>query len=267
MRLFTVQRVSLRAIGLLLASALAVCAGPVTIDFANAPTGWTVDRYAPASFSNIGTYMGVPNVIGLGISSGQGLNNRPNGFNVQFFNTQGEAYSTSGGPGSWAEAMLYIPLSWSDPGNGSRRSDLWTVMPLDGQPPQNWEDGIIGFTNYGGAARFRVWDNQVGWVDLSNTVNYDQWTTFRILFTGSALQYFVNGSLVYTDNEAGLTQISSVILHAYNFYDPSMTDAVATDYTAYWAATAVPEPASFGLVFGGAVALIGWRRINRRSAR
>jgi len=50
--------------------------------------GWVVDRYAPDSFNNVGTFEGRNNVLGLGISEADGFGNR-GGQNSTFYATQG----------------------------------------------------------------------------------------------------------------------------------------------------------------------------------
>ena len=62
-------------------------------DFGGVPTGWVVDRYAPNSFSNVGTFQGRNNVLGIEINSAQGLTSRPSGYQSSFYNTQGMQYA------------------------------------------------------------------------------------------------------------------------------------------------------------------------------
>lgn len=229
--------------------------------FATVPTGWVTDRYQPAQFANVGTYQGRNDVLGIGISSDQNVSNRVGSYKYPFYNTQGMQYALSGtgtGIGSSISADLYIPQAWSDPTtNGSVRTDMWGVM---GNGTSVTDYPIIGFTNYGGAARYRVWDENVGggWVDLSTSVSYDVWTSFSIRFTGSAYQYSINGTPVYTDNTVnGSTKFNALIMQAYNFGDPSITGANPKDYTANWANTTVPEPSTLLILgmFGGAIGL------------
>jgi hypothetical protein len=223
-------------------------------DFAGVPSGWVVDRYDPTSFSDVGTYQGRDNVLGIDITSAGGFNARPAAYASTFYNTQGRQYAVSGGADTALAAALFIPGAWSDPNNGSFRTDMWGVM-TDGVTIGS-DYPIIGFTNYGGPARYRVWEeNAGGWVDLPTPVTYDAWTAFGIIFTGSSYIYTIDGKSVYTDATInGSTGFSAAIMEAYNFYgDPSISGANAVDYTANWSnsTTLAPEPGTWGLLGGG----------------
>src|SRR5262249_32383322 len=67
--------------------------------FANVPTGWTTDRYNPDSFSNVGSYAGRNDVLGIGIGPNGAAANRPAGQSSQFYDTQGMQHAVSGGTG------------------------------------------------------------------------------------------------------------------------------------------------------------------------
>jgi hypothetical protein len=227
-------------------------------DFAGLPNGWGVDRYDPHSFSNVGAYQGRDNVLGIEITAAEGFDVRPGAFESTFYNTQGRAYAVAGGADTALTAALFIPSAWSDPTNGSFRTDMWGVMTNGVTLGTDYP--IIGFTNYGGVARYRVWDGNAagGWVDLSTPVAYDAWTAFEIVFTGSSYIYTIDGNPVYTDTTInGSTGFSAAIMQAYNFYgDPSLSGANPVDYTAYWSNSngdAAPEPGTWGLLGGGLI--------------
>ena len=239
---------------------VALNAAVITPDFANVPTGWSVDRYAPATFSDVGTFQGRNNVLGIGISSAQSLANRAGtGQNSAFYNTQGDGYQFSGlqGAGSVLSADLWLSSSMANPGNGAIRTDMWGVMNGGNDYP------IIGFANTPnangsgtGVGHFQVWDGNVGWIILNTTVNYGAWNTLSIDFTGSSYVFSINGNDVYTENDIlGSTGFSAMIMQAYNFGDPTDFPGInAADYTADWSnTTPVPEPTT---MIAGALLLL-----------
>lgn len=232
---------------------VALAAIDITPDFGTVPTGWVTDRYQPHSFSNVGPYQGRTDVLGIEINSAQGMGSRASGQNSQFYNTQGMQKPISGGAGKMISADLYVPEVWGDGTKGSIRTDIWGVMS-NGSTVTAYP--ILGFSNYGGAARFRAWDGDSGWVDLPSAVSYDDWNTLSIEFTGTSFAFSVNGTTHYVDATiAGSTGFSAIIMQAYNFFgDASLTGAVPVNYTAYWDNTVVvPEPSTY--VAGALLAL------------
>lgn len=224
----------------------AMAAGNIMPNFATLPAGWMTDRYEPASFANIGTYQGHANVLGIGIDSSTGFSARSAPYKFTFYNTQGRKYTFSpvAGPGSFLSADLFIPASWGNAVNGNVRTDMWGTMVDSSSDVSAYP--IIGFTNYGGAPRLRVFDGDTGWVNLVMPVSYNTWHNFAIeLLPNSSINFYVNGSLVYTDmatnNSAAFKE---VIMQAYNFEDPAIAGAVLAPYTARWSnAVAVPTNA------------------------
>lgn len=255
-------------LGLALAAALPVQAALLMPSFTDVPTNWTTDRYDSASFANVGTYQGRSDVLGIGISAADGFNARPGAFQSTFYNTQGRQHAISGGAGDVLSASLYIPAEWRDGSDGNVRTDMWGVMS-DGASVSDYT--IIGFTNYGGAARLRVWDD-AAWVDLAVTFMFDSWTDLAIDFTGGAYEYRVNGALVYTDSTInGTTGYMATIMQGYNFCgnDPNVPSATCANYTAHWAntqETTVPEPGTMALVGLSLLCLVGAKRQSQRRA-
>lgn len=226
-------------------TAIMLQAAPIMPDFATLPTGWTTDRYEPASFANIGTYQGHANVLGIGIDATTGQNARPASYTSLFYSTQGRKYTFSPveGPGSVLSADLYIPASWGDSANGHVRTDMWGTMVDSSTVVSAYP--IIGFSNYGGVPRLRVWDGD-GWVDLSTTITYDTWTAFAIeLLADTSINYYVNGALVHTDaTTGGSVAFKEVIMQAYNFEHSDIAGAIVAPYTAHWSNTQPPPALS-----------------------
>lgn len=195
---------------------------------------WYTDRYHPHSFVPYIVNLGRTNVIGVEINHAEGFNERTGGQNATFYNTQGKNHNPTPGQMSVASS-LYIPESWADPANGSRRTDIWIEMD-----PANTDYVIMGFTNYGGPPRYRAWNNNTGWVDLATPVVYDDWTDFRMDFTGTDYNHFIDNVLVYTmPSSPGDVAFLDIKIEAYNFTeDASLAGAVAGnplgDYTAFW---------------------------------
>lgn len=241
----------------------------ITPSFAGAPVGWTVDRYAPDSFGDLGTVNGRDHVLGIGIGQNGSVLNRPSAYSSAFYNTQGESHPISGGVGSILTADVYIPLSWGNPTNGARRTDMWGVG-VDGSSSVV-DYPIIGFTNATLAdsfVGFRVWNDQGSgaWIELGNAVNYDKWNNLAIAWDGSNFDYSVNGILAATvAGDPTMTGFSSMIMQAYNF-DPSLP-LLANPYTALWSnieTTPVSEPGSLGMMLVGSVGLAGFGALRRR---
>jgi hypothetical protein len=238
-------------------------------DFADVPNGWVVDRFDPRVFANAGTINGRNDVLKIGIRDEDSLANRPAGFQSTFYNTQGRQHAVTGGIGDYLAADVYIPTDWLDDDNGSRRTDMWGVM-TNGTGVSAYT--IIGFTNYAGAARFRVWDPEAigttdGWVNLASAIGADNWNALRVDFTGTTFEYSIGGTLVYTDiTTQGTTGYSATIMQAYNFGDPALAEAVANDYDALWS-NAIPEPGTLALLAGGfaGIAVVRRRRAGAKA--
>jgi hypothetical protein len=236
--------------------------------------GWTTDRYEPASWSNVGTYQGRSNVLGIGIDESTNAANR-GGQSGGFYNTQGRQIAVTGGVGDSISASLFLDQGWANSQSGFVRTDLWGRAGLVGS-----EVGvtypITGFTNNGtGGARFRVYDSDTsnGWVDLVSDLTslWGTWVNFEISALAGGYEYRINNSLVYTDSTIGSAGggFTNAILQAYNFNDPALGISGNPAYTAYWSDTArnqVPEPGTAALVGLSLLMLGGITRMKRKSS-
>lgn len=245
--------ISALAFGVVAGAAVVLqAAGAIMPDFSTLPTGWTVDRYEPAAFENVGLFEGRDNVLGISIDGTTGQFARPGSLQGLFYTTQGRKYTFDplAGPDSVLSADLYIPASWGDSANGHVRTDLWGTMVNSANAISAYP--IIGFSNYGGDPRFRVWDTNT-WVDLATPVTYDGWTAFAIeLLDDSSLNFYINGELVYTDTSTGgSVAFKEVIMQAYNFDHNTLADANAVPYTAHWSNTQLPPTSADQCKNGG----------------
>jgi hypothetical protein len=208
-------------------------------------SAWFPDRYPPAHFENAGALHGRDDVLRLGLAAADGQSARLPVYNSTFYNTQGRKLQIGGGgaPASWI-GSLYLPASWSAPspsdGSLTRRSDLWaTLWPASGGDTCAGAGcdvfPIVGFSNAavpdrdnnpGGTPRFRVFDGaNGGWINLATPVTFDAWADICVTFTGSAVEYRINGALVYTASDLAqvdtgygpVTQLGDVSVQAYNY--------------------------------------------------
>jgi len=261
----------LKSIGGLAAAlfTLAVHAAPVLPSLTGA--GWTQDRYDPASWSNVGTYQGRNNVLGIGIDSTTNATARPIGQQGTFYNTQGRQIGIMGVAGDSIAADLFLDSSWLASTAGFVRTDLW------GRSNAPTETGvtypIIGFTNFGGAARLRVFDSDTGgWVNLATDLSglFGTWVSLEIEALANGYEYSVNGSVVYTDITLGSAGngFNTGFLQAYNFNDPLLQISNNAAYTARWSDSVrnqVPVPGTLALA-GLALTMLGAASRRRKLA-
>jgi len=242
----------------LLSLAASTQAAIVTFDFSTNPIlapsyaadAWFPDRKAPNAFKSTNFLGGDRLEVGLVSSDYDSGNN--------FYNTQGRKYNISVAEGGSFQAELYVPLAWQ---TAPSRSDFWATG-VGSQPPSSPTAYMIfGFTSLSGTPRFRVFDSDIGWVDLTTPVVYDQWYSLRMEFRAGEFAYFINGTSVFTDVSInGTTFFQDVMLQAFN---------TPATYSAYWdnlvIDTAIPEPSPLGLLALGIGCLFVMRRKLLRS--
>lgn len=231
---------------------------------------WTTDRYEPAGFQSV-NFDG-DNRLQISISAADSYQNRPGGFQSTFYNTQGRQRAASNSNPWEVSGDLYISSDMLS-GENLRRTDLWT---RDSNTDENFAKyPIIGvvrndasdpFNPMGSlTTRYRVWDDDTmdGWVDVGPTVT-EGWHHMSIAATGTAFNFSIDDTLVYTDNTvsaSGFDALQTVFVQAYSFGDA--THATTDNYSVYWDnihAGPVPEPASMTVLGLGALALIRRRR-------
>jgi hypothetical protein len=103
-------------------------------------------------------------------------------------------------PGTWAAQQ---PVHWQVAG-------LWgnienpTTIPGQGNFPiiafgnGAQENGNTGNPTAAGG-RIQVFDSQTGWIILNSPINYNAWNTLRFEIKPDRYEFYVNGTLVFTD--------------------------------------------------------------------
>lgn len=245
------------AFGLVLASlAIGTVKADTTLDFSTnqdylnpSPNGgWTVDRFAPASFEATG------GVLQQGIA--------PPAQSSSFYNYQGMAHALSASGDTQKYSIdLFVDSSWSLVNAG-----FWLVGYDSSNAISSYP--IIAYRNNGvDAAGFYDYQYDSTAADPINgswefltAGNVGQWNHLDIqLNVGTGVDYLVNGVKVGDSMDTSTTHVESAILNAYNYNNT---------YTVKWdnlSSAAVPLPASAlaGLTLLG---LLAGKRVAARLA-
>ena len=251
------------------------------------PSSWTLSRYAPRRWTTAPLALGRADVLTIGLDALDGPSVRPPPFNSTFYNIQAReiSFPTVQAAGTTVAGSLYIPASWNTslPANTSlnRRSEMLlqlTPLPTDGDCPAGGSDcyyyAAIGFSNAqiadqlagGGGPRIRILKKGIndGWINLSTPFLSDAWNDVCVNFTGTTLQYYLNGNLVFTDETlvatdptAGPpTRFRSTVMESYNFgftFDSQWADL---EYGSQASLSLTRTPASQVAPIGGIYSIV-----------
>jgi hypothetical protein len=211
----------------------------MTMSFNNGDSlaDFTVDRGAPAGFQIINNEL-VMNIDGS-TSSGGG----------SFADTQGMKLDTTGS--NFVSIDLFIDSDWT---NSERFAGFWGVGMNDSDVISNYP--ILEFQGAGvnfPDAGVVIYNSAEAWVDVVTLFNLDAFNTLSFQAINNGVQYFVNGTMVYSETTSGTTSFGEVILNAKN--DGNSFD-VRYDNLTYGV---VSEPAAVALL-GLGMLVMGLRR-------
>ncbi len=212
------------------------------------PSAWSVGRFPPRVWNTSANSFGRFDVLNIGVDALDGPSARPPAFSGNFYNIQGRdiSYPSVQAAGVTVAGSLYIPASWniSNIANPvlNRRSEIllqYTPLPNDGLCPAGNDEcfyfGAIGFSSAqiadqlagGGPPRIRILKKGIadGWINLTAPFLTDAWNDMCVSFTGTTLEYFLNGNLVFTDStlipidtsQGPPTRARSISVENYNF--------------------------------------------------
>lgn len=240
---------------LIATSSVPAISASVTETFDASPSGWTVDRYAPAGFTSPVLFDG-DNRLQQTISVAGGLNNRPSSYQTSFYNTQGMGRSTPAGT-IYQSVDMYVSSAMLADQN--RVAGLWGVgydatSVISLYPVLELSKG-----------QFQGWNDAAGWVSMGALAGLtgDQWVTLAMVLNTIAdtVTYTVNGQLATTVSAFGTQSIGGTILQVYN-------TAAGLDRSVYWdnltTSDVMPTPLPGALVLFGSILGLGALVTRRR---
>jgi len=255
----------------LAAVAIAAIPGAARAQFADPfnsiDPAWVANRYDPAGFASV-IFDGDSRLL-LTIDQSGSAADRPAQFSSGFYDTQGRM-RPGGITGLWTlSAQVYVSSAFDTTTGTIVGAELWGHS---GDTPAGGDYAILGFTNasptdpFNAAApdrafTFDVFDTDTGvWIDLGVPANFafDAWYTLSETATGSSFEYFIDGSLVFSEPTTEGDDLLSAIIQGENYNQ-------AGSYSVYWdnvTATAIPEPAGMAPVL--ALAALGAACLLRR---
>ncbi|GAC13253.1 PEP-CTERM sorting domain-containing protein [Aliiglaciecola lipolytica] len=209
-----------------------------TFDNGDSLADFSVDRAAPAGFQIVN------NELVMSID-GATLGNGPGG--SAFYDTHGMKLDTTGS--NFVSIDMFVDSNWT---NSERFGGFWGVGRNDANAISSYP--IVEFQGADVTdpeAGLAIWDN--AWVDLVSLFNVDAFNTIAFKAANNGVQYFINDTMVYSENTSGTTSFGEVILNAKN--DGNSFD-VRYDNLTYGV---VSEPAAIALL-GFGMMVMGMRR-------
>ena len=199
----------------------AALAAVVTVEFNNGDSlgGWTVDRSAPSGFEIDNNQLKMT------------IDGSTEGNTDNFHDTRGMQMNIE--KSSILSIDMFVDSTWT---LDQRYGGIWAVGHDSAENIGGWP--II---EYHGVNGLSIWDND-GWhYPVGAMFNVDEFNNLMFVATGLAVEYYLNGDLVYTDASGDVDHFGGVILNAKN---------VGTDYTVVYdnLRFGVPEPAPLALL-------------------
>ena len=234
---------------------------------------WVTDRYAPAGFQSV-SFLGGQSLQITIDQTGSSANRPAPTYTAPFFNTQGDQRPV-GIVGDWSlSAQVYVSSAFDTTTGQLVQTDLWAHT---GTAPSNGDYAIFGLTNASPtdplkpnaldrSLRFQVFDGTVAdptsWFDvgLPADFTFNAWHTLAEVYTGTTVEYLLDGVAVYTNLADDGDSLQSAAIEAYNFgqTDINGLNSYSVDWDNAIAATVIPEPATCALALGLASLGLVW---------
>ncbi len=201
-------------------------AGLDTFDTQPSANGWVTDRYSPNVVEST-TFDGDMRLHFV-IDPSDSQANRPGAYSGSFYNTQGIQKQTAVS-GDWTVKGQFYVSDAMLTGTEAWRSGLWARTGIAGD--ESTADYAIldlamfdPLNPFGGLAMslmLRVFDSNVGWVNLDSSLIKTGWNDLQIDGSTSGFAYGFNGTQVHLDNVVQMpTSLTTTFVNSYNFGGP-----------------------------------------------